>query len=555
MRGIPGGEIIVQGGEPIMKSEPIRTAGMSRRSFLTCAALAGAGVAALGAAGCAPQGDAGSAEDPEVPASNVPAEIVATHDADVVIVGAGMSGLACAVQAGIDGLKTLLIEKAPEPGGNGLGVEGMFAVGSSMQKELGIDIQPRDILTAEMQAGQWCGDYSLWLDLVNKSAENIEWCKEQGVIYSGVVDNYYTGLHHTMHWFKNGHAAEGYIPQMFARVQELGVETLFNTAATTLIQEDGVVKGLYAKTEEGDIQVNAKAVILATGGIGNNAELQVKQGWGCKVEDGTVMLAGSPNMDGDGYRMAIEAGARDYLPHSCQLLSNFVPAFGVDNTAPYDDPLTSPAGGLGAGGPVLWVNQDADRFMDEAIYMRNMQLQAMAVKENRESYVVFDQSTVDSFLEISDAVSETLKKGLEENAGNSIYSADTFEGLAEAFGLDADQFVATVERYNELCAGGEDLDFGKDAAYMKPIVKAPYYIGKIAVGCIVTIGSVYTNKRREVLDFNLNAIPGLYAIGVDGVMLYHHVYTINMPGTCCGNNINSGREAAQSAAKYIATLA
>lgn len=53
----------------------------------------------------------------------------------------------------------------------------------------------------------------------------------------------------------------------------------------------------------------------------------------------------------------------------------------------------------------------------------------------------------------------------------------------------------------------------------------------------------------------MNAIPGLYAIGVDGAMLYHNVYTINMPGTCCGNNVNSGREAAQAAAAYLSTLA
>ena len=163
----------------------------------------------------------------------------------------GVAGVDCAVQAGIDGLDTLLIEKSSEPGGNGQGVEGMFAVGSSMQKELGIDIKTRDIVTTEMRGGQWRGDYSLWLDLVNKSAENIAWCKEQGVEYSGVVDNYYTGLYHTMHWFKNGHAIEGYVPQMAARVQELGVATLFETAATTLIREEGVVRGLYAEGPNG----------------------------------------------------------------------------------------------------------------------------------------------------------------------------------------------------------------------------------------------------------------------------------------------------------------
>ena len=104
--------------------------------------------------------------------------------------------------------------------------------------------------------------------------------------------------------------------------------------------------------------------------------------------------------------------------------------------------------------------------------MKNMQLQAMALKENRDSYVIFDQALVDSFCQISDSVSETLQRGLEVNEGNSVYAADSFEGLAEAFGLDADEFTATVERYNELCHAGDDVDFGKDAAYLKPIEKA-----------------------------------------------------------------------------------
>lgn len=234
-----------------MKEESSRIEGMSRRSFLTRVALAGAAAATLGATGCASRELSDTAGEDSSAEADAAVNVVDTYDVDIIIVGAGVSGLACAVQAGIDGLDTLLIEKSSEPGGNGQGVEGMFAVGSSMQKELGIDIKPRDIVTTEMQGGQWRGDYSLWLDLVNKSAENIAWCKEQGVEYSGVVDNYYTGLYHTMHWFKNGHAIKGYVPQMAARVQELGVATLFETAATTLIREEGVVRGLYAEGPNG----------------------------------------------------------------------------------------------------------------------------------------------------------------------------------------------------------------------------------------------------------------------------------------------------------------
>ena len=233
------------------------------------------------------------------------------------------------------------------------------------------------------------------------------------------------------------------------------------TPAVDLIVEDGAVRGLYAEREDGSIlQVNAKAVILTSGGYANNEDTMAERGYDLTWSHNN----GVEGHDGDGLRMATAAGAHDVSRERCFLREPF--SFGIDFFAPMSQTIHR-------GGPVLWVNQDADRFMDEAVFMKNMQLQAMALKENRDSYVIFDQALVDSFCQISDSVSETLQRGLEVNEGNSVYAADSFEGLAEAFGLDADEFTATVERYNELCHAGDDVDFGKDAAYLKPIEKAP----------------------------------------------------------------------------------
>ena len=68
---------------------------------------------------------------------------------------------------------------------------------------------------------------------------------------------------------------------------------------------------------------------------------------------------------------------------------------------------------------------------------------------------------------------------------------------------------------------------------------------------MVVIGGITTNIRSEVLDDSLNAIPGLYAVGLDGAMLHRNVYTQNMPGSNMGNNVNTGRNAARSAAEYL----
>ena len=174
-----------------------------------------------------------------------------------------------------------------------------------------------------------------------------------------------------------------------------------------------------------------------------------------------------------------------------------------------------------------------------------------AMKDNAENYCIFDQAIFDKYFGLSDADVEVFKKSLEENLGNSLYQADSIEELAEKFDLDAKTLAATVERYNKMCEKGEDADYGKAAEFLEPIAQGPFYIAKIGYSFFFTTGGIWTNKRREVLDESKKTIPGLYAIGNDGSMLYRNVYTINMPGTAFGNQVNSGREAANNARAYI----
>ena len=99
--------------------------------------------------------------------------------------------------------------------------------------------------------------------------------------------------------------------------------------------------------------------------------------------------------------------------------------------------------------------------------------------------------------------------------------------LADAAGLDADALAKTVERYNELAKKGIDEDFGKPAEKMVAIENGPFYLAKLGYSFFFEVGGVTTDKDRRVLDESLQPIPGLYAIGNDGNMLYRHVYTIN----------------------------
>ena len=136
------------------ESEDERGAGISRRAFLTGACVTGAAAMVGGLNACAPPQDAGpggaggtgsGANGGAVPVSKAPSKVDKTYDADLLIVGAGGSGLACAVQAALNGTNLILVDKSNQVGGNANFVEGMFAVNSTLQLEQGIDMQPAEM--------------------------------------------------------------------------------------------------------------------------------------------------------------------------------------------------------------------------------------------------------------------------------------------------------------------------------------------------------------------------------------------------------------------------
>lgn len=534
-----------------------RQVGLSRRAFLTGACATGAAAMVGGLAACATppqdtgQGDAGGTgtgtNGDAVPGNKAPSKVDKTYDADLLIVGAGGSGLACAVQAALNGTNFILVDKNNQVGGNASFVEGMFAVNSTMQREQGIDIQPAEIVEAELTRGQHRQNGDLWLDLVNESADNIAWCIEQGVVYSGTVDDYYGGLFPTFHWFKDGKAAVGYVEPMKARLDELGVQLHLKTTVNGLIMKDGKVAGAYADGDEGVVQYNARAVVLATGGFGGNEEVIAEQGWNT---DG-MHIVGSPNAAGDGYRLAMDNGARNFMADSAQSILYAIEAFPpIDFHDAAENPINGYFG-IAAGGPVLWVNEACQRYTRENLTADNLVLQCIPGKGNKENFVVFDQEIFDRFFGKDDDAKKMFDDALASNGGGSLYAGDSIEALANNFNLDADALKTTIDHYNELCRDGVDSDFGKAADLMVPIETTPFYLAKLSYSYFFSVGGITTDKQRRVLDGDRNPIEGLYAIGNDGNMLYRNVYTINMPGTAFGNQVNSGREAANNVADFL----
>lgn len=482
-------------------------------------------------------------------------------DTDLVIVGSGISGLSASVQAGEDHIKTLVLEKNGFIGGNGSGVEGMMGAETKMQKSADITFKKEDVVKNELETIQYQADGSFWVDLVDHMADNIDWLIKNGVKFDRVDDYHHTCPLPTFHWFKGGRGAIGYVPYMKKKAEELGVKIITSAPATGLIYRNHIVKGVYASIDDQTVQINAKAVIFASGGFGQNHDLIRKEGW--NVDN--MLFVGMTGSTGDAYRMAMAAGAKDTLENSAPLITNFVKALPLGNGRD-----------LLAGGPALWVNQDGVRFTDESITDRNAILQSQPFKSIKNGYLVFNRKMFEKYENnLQDLSEEEQKsmKGIDElnhhdsqealrildrsvktNKGNSLFEANSLEELAEKVGLPKEDFVNEVKKYNEFCHKGEDREFGKDKQYLVPIEEGPYYIARLDQSLAISIGGIGENRHFEVIDDHWNKIPGLYAAGIDSAMQYKNIYTINLGGSCCAHCVNSGRYSVKSAERYLNTL-
>ena len=244
--------------------------------------------------------------------------------------------------------------------------------------------------------------------------------------------------------------------------------------------------------------------------------------------------------DGDGLRMAVSAGAHDVSRERCFLREAY--SYGIDFFADMSQTIHR-------GGPVLWVNQDAERYTNEGCGSFVPQCVGNAVHTQATSYLVMSKDVIDEFVARTgyEGLQADMDEAVEQCPGENVYRADSIKELAELQGLDAAALEETVERYNELCGKAVDEDFNKTAEDLVALKTAPFYIFRQDMAFWTSIGGVDTNRKMEVITAKGEPIPGLYAAGTDGCNLYRETYTMSVPASCNANNCNSGRTAARSA--------
>ena len=205
-------------------------------------------------------------------------------EADVIVVAAGLSGLAASISAAENGAKVLTFEKSTTTGGAANMGMGPLGVGSRIQREHMVSLTPGEAFRKHMYFTHYRVDARMVRDYYFKSGETIDWLQEMGVEFAGVQRAFsapedtrpYSDGEFTWHVVQpegggipGPRAATAMTKKMTERATDLGVEFLFETPVQKLIKEDGKVVGVIAKDKNGEeIEARAKAVIVATGGFG-----------------------------------------------------------------------------------------------------------------------------------------------------------------------------------------------------------------------------------------------------------------------------------------------
>ena len=486
-------------------------------------------------------------------------------DKDVIVVAAGLSGLAASIAAAERGASVVVFEKSNTTGGAANMGMGPLGIGSSIQKQHMVSLTPGEAFRKHMYFTHYKVDARMVRDYYFKSGDTIDWLMDMGVEFAGVQRAFsadeatrpYSDGEFTWHVVKpegggmpGPRSASAMTKKMTERAVELGVEFMFETPVYKIIMEDGKAAGVMAKNINGEeTEARAKAVIIATGGFGENPEM-IKELTGYEFGK-TIFNFAIPGMRGDGLKMAWEAGAGKTKP-SMELMYQL-----PDNMNHFilDGAFRQPC---------LWVNRNGQRFMPEdQIGNTTFTGNAITSQPGMVAYSIFDSRLLKKYKkkgpdmishvhphDLYDHFDEQWERDLEAGY-EPIAQADTIEELAEKAGIDVAGLVAQVEHYNEMCEAGHDEIFEKNRNYMQPIEKGPFYCCRQNVGAYGSVGGILINHKTEVMDQDSIVIPGLYAVGTDACNIYGESYPFILSGNTMGFCLNSGRIAGENAASSI----
>lgn len=445
---------------------------------------------------------------------------------DVVVIGAGGTGLAAAASAHENGAEVIVLEKLPMTGGStALSGGAISAPGSRFQKELGIEDSKEAWveLWRERQASETPAkypDYNLVDKFIDQAVITTHWMTDYIGLEFESVDGFGFDPVRRLHTPKNG--GTGITTSIEQFLGKEGIEVLTETPATELITDgDGNVVGVIAAGPKGEkITINAKKVILASGGFAKNEELLERLV--PEMKGTSELSAASAGSTGDGIMMAESVGAALYD-------ENWTIGLGFTSLVPELRILDWDS-------TKILVNEKGNRFMNESSHYA---IVTNTVANEELAWMVIDSN------ENNAKATEAIKSKMPND---EIVSGDTIEDLASAMGVDPSTLTNTINSFNEGVKTGKDA-FNKPETMLVSVEKGPFYAFKVYPRTMGTFAGVKTDDKYRVLREDGSIINNLYAGGeCTNKPLYNRVY---MTGSSVQFALTSGRIAGEDAAKSL----
>ncbi|MBI0092334.1 FAD-dependent oxidoreductase [Lactobacillus sp. M0403] len=503
-----------------------------------------------------------------------------TVDVDVAVVGAGGAGVAAALAARQHGASVALIEKTISPLGASTFAGGMFAGDSQQQKEKDAVVSKKWLYDEYMDASQGYMNSILVRRIIDESGKTVDWLNENGAIMklvdAGTGGSYdHIGMPATLHGYQEGGTKA--VTKLIEKFKSLGGQMYFGFAGQRLLQdENGNVTGVVAQGDDQVLHVNAKKVIIATGGFGGNPKMR-KEYLGDVSTQGQVL-----QNTGDGLNMAWDAGTAHHINGSTHYFWQTFSDEDIGEMAKIVGPNWMPINAL-ADFPNLRVNNRGQRYASET-HALDFAVHGAELSEQPQQteFVVLDQAMLDKIKEggtvaIEDHygkwkdhrefymefnfptdTDEAIKREHEKvdftalldklSSTNVVFIGKTIKELAQRMGVNEENLQNAVDQYNNAKKKGEDDLFFSDTKRMIPVEQGPFYAVKFIARNLGTLGGATIDEKMHALAPDGEPVPNLYVAGADASGMYGKAY-VDFEGGTLGFAYISGRLAGIDAAE------